>query len=294
MTLPDGRELAWDEHGAPDGAPVFHFHGWPGSRVQGARYSATAARLGVRLISPDRPGYGRSTFQPRRAIRDWPADMAQLADALGLARFGVLGVSGGGPFALACAALLRERLNGVAVVSGVAPFTASGAWHGARPRDRLIFTALTRVPLLLRLALRQMAASARRDADGFLRHTWSSLPPVDRAIVSRPELAAISARDIREALRDGGRAAALEAGLLTRDWGFAIEHIRTPVDLWHGELDTIVRPAMGRFLAGAIPRCRARFLPVEGHYLVIPHAEDILAALRDAPSAESIRLGRHA
>ena len=110
-TLPDGRTLAYAEYGDPDGRPLFFFHGFGGTHL-GWGYlesNCDALNAGVRIISPDRPGTGRSTFMPNRQFTDWPADVTALADALGLDRFGVLGVSGGGPYALACAVAI---LNG--------------------------------------------------------------------------------------------------------------------------------------------------------------------------------------
>lgn len=121
VRLPDGRWLGYAEHGDPTGRPVLVFRGAPASRLSYWPDPAIAASLAVRLISPDRPGYGLSTFQPGRAMLDWPGDVTAFAAALGLERFAVLGVSGGAPYALACAYKIPQRLMGVAVVSGMGP-----------------------------------------------------------------------------------------------------------------------------------------------------------------------------
>jgi pimeloyl-ACP methyl ester carboxylesterase len=289
IQLADGRLLGFAVDGDPAGRPVFHFHGWPGSRAQGQRYAAAARIVGVRLISPDRPGYGLSAAQPGRSLIDWAVDMAELADRLEIARFAVLGVSGGGPYALACAVApqLMERLTRVAVVSSLAPLNAPGVAASLDRRERVTLAAVAHAPWLLSPALRLVAWDTRRDALGALRRAWRTLPPVDRAIVCRPDYERIAVADIRAALRDGGRAAAQEARLLLRPWGFASRDIRLRIDVWHGAEDAVVPPALGRSLASALPNCHARFLPGEGHYLAIPRADEILSLLAasDAGSA---------
>jgi pimeloyl-ACP methyl ester carboxylesterase len=279
--LADGRVLGYAVDGDPAGRPVFHFHGWPGSRAQGRRYDAAARAAGVCLISPNRPGYGLSTAQPGRSLRAWAEDVAALADYLEIARFAVLGISGGGPYALACAAAaqLADRLTGVGVVSSLAPLDSPTVAACLRRRERALLAGLRRVPSLLSLTLRLAAWDARRDALGALQRGWRRLPPVDRAIVCRSDYEHVAVADMRAAMRDGGRAAAQEAQLLLRPWGFALADVRLPIDLWHGEADTVVPPAMGRSLAETLPECRARFVAGAGHYLAIPRATEILREL---------------
>src|SRR5436190_10650714 len=128
IKLRDGRVLAYAEYGSPGGLPIIHCHGTPSSRVEGDLIfdAAIAAELGVRIIVPDRPGMGRSDFQPGRRIVDWPNDVLELAAALGLDRFAVLGESGGSPYAAACAALIPARVRALGLLGGVAPFDAPG------------------------------------------------------------------------------------------------------------------------------------------------------------------------
>ena len=120
VRLDDGRELAFREFGDPTGTPVFAFHGTPGSQRMFAPLDESARRLGVRLIAPDRPGYGNSDYVSDRRLLDWPRDVVALADFLGIAKFGVFGVSGGGPHAAVCAHRLAPRLLGAAIVCGIA------------------------------------------------------------------------------------------------------------------------------------------------------------------------------
>jgi pimeloyl-ACP methyl ester carboxylesterase len=277
--LPDGRRLGYAEHGDPVGMPLIYVHGWPGSRFQGLRLDVAARARGVRVIAPERPGYGLSEAQPGRGLLDWPRDVVALADALGIGRFAVCGASGGGPFALACAVAIPERLTGVAIANGLAPFDAPGVLVGYRRSRRLAAQALVLVPGALRLCLSIVAWRARRDPRAFLAGAARRLPPVDRAIVSQPVPRAIAVQDILAALHDGGRAAAREARLLSRAWSFRVEDIGMPIQLWYGGADTLVAPAMGHYLASAIRRSEPHYLPDEGHYLMIPRAGEILGAL---------------
>jgi pimeloyl-ACP methyl ester carboxylesterase len=164
LRLPSGRMLAYDECGTPDGTPIFYFHGSPSSRLEWGLFGGEmlANRLNIRLIVPDRPGLGHSEFQPGRQIGDWPADVIALADQLALARFAVLGYSGGGPYAAACALLkIPGRLTRVGIVSGTAPFDEPGLSAGIDPVSlRFMHLAHTK-PRLSRLTLRLMGLMAR-------------------------------------------------------------------------------------------------------------------------------------
>ena len=281
LTLADGRALGWAEFGDPAGFPVFSFHGWPGSRFQGERFDDAGWITGVRIIAPDRPGFGLSTFQPARGITDWPADVAALADSLGVDRFAIIGASGGGPYALACAAMLPDRLTGVAVASSLGP-PESGADERATLRRRALRATLRHTRVLPELGVRLVSRRVLEDPENMLDRATTRLPPCDRAIVSKPEIRAISVRDVSAALADGGRAAAWDLRLLSRPWGFWPEEIAVDVHLWFGGMDRIVEPMTGHFLARTIPSATAHFQPNEGHFLVIPHAIEILATLSAA------------
>ncbi len=163
ITLSDGRMLSYDEYGPADGAPLFYFHGTPSSRLEWRLFGGEplATRLRLRVIAMDRPGMGLSTFQRGRRPSDWPADVAALADALGIERFAVLGFSGGGPYAAACAVALPTRLTSVAIVSGAAPFLAPGCAEGVNPTSRQFFDLCRTKPLRGRLLLRMMGLMAR-------------------------------------------------------------------------------------------------------------------------------------
>jgi len=278
LRLRDGRILGYALYGDAAGRPAFLFHGMPGSRLAAAWAHAVAADRGVRIICPDRPGYGLSEFKPKRAILDWPDDVAELADALGIEGFAVVGISGGGPYAAACALRLPQRLTGVAIVSGVGPSEAPGATEGMSRINRVLLTIPRRVPSAARLLLRLMAQRRRRSPRRFLDGMIRRMPEPDRALLSHPKFREVFERDLGEAFRSGSRGAAWEALLYARPWGFRLQDIRIEVHLWQGEKDVNVPPAMGRYQAQVIPNCKAAFYPEEGHLLGITHLAEIIDA----------------
>jgi pimeloyl-ACP methyl ester carboxylesterase len=288
LRLADGRRLAFAEWGDPAGLPLIAFHGTPGSRLMFQIADAPARRQGVRLITPDRPGFGLSDLLPGRRIGDWAKDVAALADALGLERIAVAGISGGGPYALACAARLPpERLLRVGVVSGLGPVGGRRRIAGLSRRVRFLFTLGRRAPW----AVRRLAAWAQRRLERAPEATFARIvalsPPQDQAIMTRPEVKAVLLAGIRDAFCGGAEGVAQELVLFASAWDFALEPITAEVLLWHGEDDHLVPPAMGRHLAATIPECRATFLPGAGHYFVFDQIETLLGALVASPAEPS-------
>jgi pimeloyl-ACP methyl ester carboxylesterase len=282
LSLRDGRRLGCAEYADPGGTPGFYFHGHPGSRLE-PRFAAEAASgAGLRIIALDRPGYGLSDFQPGRRILDWPGDVAEVADALGLERFGVLGSSGGGPYALACAHALPKRVTRAGLISGVGPYDAPGATDGMRWQNRVGFQLGARFPPLARLVMWSMERQLRRRPDRTLDALAEAMSPRDAEIARRPEVRELLAADVAEAFRRGSRGAALDVVLLGRPWGFRLEEIETVVHLWQGEDDVLVPPAMGRHMAAALPDCRPTWLPGEGHLLFVDHMAEIVRVFSEA------------
>jgi pimeloyl-ACP methyl ester carboxylesterase len=235
----------------------------------------------VRVIVPDRPGHGRSDFQPGRRILDWPDDVAELATALGLETFAVLGSSGGGPYAAACAARLPHRLRAVGLLGALAPADTPGGLAAMSGPLRLMFRLARVAPPVLRamlaLNLRAMRSGGGQRAG---ERMAASFPEPDRTLLRRPEVRDGFTACFAEACRGGTRGAAHDMGLLARPWGFDLAAIAVPVLLWHGERDRNVPVAHGRYLARAIPTCRATFYPDEAHLsLPLSHHREILAAL---------------
>jgi pimeloyl-ACP methyl ester carboxylesterase len=287
LRLEDGRELAYSEVGDPKGAPVIGFHGTPGSHRQAGLCDADARAAGVRVIAPDRPGYGHSTFDPQRRLVDWPRDVAQLADHLGLARFGVFGVSGGGPHAAACAHGLRPRLLGVAIVSGVAPPDVPDAHENMLRMNRVSFALARQSPLLVWPMMATLLFAMRTFPDRALDGMLKSLPEPDRRILARREVADMFLEEARRGGPTAARAAAQDFALFARPWRFRLEDISAPVHVFHGDLDANVPLPHGRAQADRIPNAKLHLFPGEGHMVYFDHAREILAAAAGRAGEES-------
>ena len=284
VTLPNGRRLGYAEWGPRGGPPVVYFHGVPSSRLDAHMFDGPAAaeRTGVRLLAIDRPGCGRSDFQPGRKITDWPADVAAFADRIGLTEFAVLGWSGGGAYALACAHALPERVTAATVVSGMGPHDVPGLTDGANPQSLKFFALNRDHPWVGRLQDRLMAWGAGRSPDTFVARTTAAMPTVDRVPMGRPEVATAYVDAVRECFRHGPRGAQVDTALMASAWQFDPTRISIPVHIWHGERDVDAPVAMGRWMAKIVPTSRARFFPDEGHIsLIVNHADDILRSLTD-------------
>jgi pimeloyl-ACP methyl ester carboxylesterase len=281
LTLSDGRVLGYAEYGTPDGAPVLYFHGFPGSRLEAVLTHGPAAALGARIIAVDRPGYGLSDPKPDREIGSWSHDVDQLANRLGLQRFAVLGVSGGGPYAMACAARLAGRLTHVGLICSLGPLDRPGAMLGMPWHAQVAVSMARHAPALMAwtwsaIATRLMASDPEQVIAGLSLMT----PAPDQSVLRVPSVRRSLANSFREALRNGPHGPAEDLKLYCRPWDIRPEAVLVEVDLWHGELDETVPASHGRYLAQAIPRCRPRFLKGEGHYsLPIRHMELILRAV---------------
>lgn len=281
VELPDGRELAWLETGDPHGRAVFAFHGTPGSRLQVAVNEAEVAAAGVRLIAPDRPGYGHSTFVRRRQLTDWPHDVRYLADHLGIHHFAVAGISGGGPHAAVCARFLPEQVTAAAIISGVGPLAEPGTEDGMMPVNRLLTRLSRRAAPLSRPLFGAMTAAGRRWPERVIDGMGKQLPAADAEVLARPDARRAFLDDFTHTSRTAGRAAAQDFKLFTRDWGFRLEEIRVPVHVWQGDADRNVPFAHGRRQADAIPGAVFHPCPGEGHLLAVPRFAEILSALID-------------
>ncbi|GAA1371703.1 alpha/beta fold hydrolase [Streptomyces beijiangensis] len=252
----DGRKLAVEHHGNLRGRPVFLLHGTPGSRLGPAPRSAVLYRLGVHLITFDRPGYGDSDRLPGRPVAHAAADVETIADALDLAEFAVVGRSGGAPHALACAALLPRRAVRAASLVGLAPRDARGLdWFdgmtAANVREYVNAAAGHRQ---LTAALEFRSVGIRSDPAGSVADMHRDLSDSDRGIVSDTGIRAMLVRNFAEALRSSADGWVDDVMAFANDWEFRPQDISAPVLLWHGEDDVFAPVAHTRWLAERIPR----------------------------------------
>lgn len=282
FTLPDGRVLGYAEFGDPKGVPVFAFHGTPGSRLMQVVSDEPARALGVRVIAPDRPGFGLSDYQPGRRLVDWPDDIRALADGLGLERFALSGISGGGPYAAVCAWKLAGRLTAAAIVSGVGPVRGPDATPALGRKTRILLGGWAKMPPLARFMAAIARTGWRRDPEAIFARIVAFAAKVDKPILTRPEVKGALVPGLREGFRRTGRGIARELVIFGQPWGFPLEEARTRVHLWHGEADWLVPPAMGRRVASRLPNVDAHFIPGAGHYWVFDNVPMLLRTLRDA------------
>lgn len=287
LTLRDGRRLEFDQIGDPDGFPIVYLHGGNGSRIEARWFEADAARAGFRVVAPDRPGFGMSDPDPKRSLKDWASDIAQLADHLELEHLCIIGLSGGGPHALAVAHELPNRVAACAVVSSLAPPRADVSAKGMFPVVRMLRWSARYLPLLNRLLLRQMQsfyANPERMRSQMVRR----LPAADRDLLSRrPEIVDIFSQDAKESHRQGLAADAQEWKLYVHDWGFDPADIVVPVALWYGRSDVMVPLAMGEHLAQTIPGSRLHDVDDGAHFSTINnHISVICEDLRSTATAK--------
>jgi len=279
LLLPSSRTLSFSEYGDPHGIPVFLFHGMPGSRIFRPSDEITA-KLSVRLITVDRPGYGGSTFQPNRHFLDWPDDVIALADHLGFDKFAVCGHSGGAPYVLACAYRIPERLTAAGIISGVGPVDDPHALDGMMPTNRMGFLVGRYFPWPIWSALIwTFYHRARQHPEELIKPDEKNPSSHDNLVLENPAVLENCRSSVREALRPGLRGHAWEGHLQVRPWGFRLEEIKMPVHVWHGEADVDASIGMARAVAARIPNCRTTFYPNEGHIFIFPRWEEILTTL---------------
>jgi pimeloyl-ACP methyl ester carboxylesterase len=232
---------------------------------------------GLRLIAPDRPGYGGSDPKPERTVLDWADDVAQLADALGIRQFAVVGVSGGGPGALACARKMPERLTFVGAVACPAPTDAPSVFVGMSGTNRFFMKLAWRMPWLSNLNTRFIGAVVRRNPARYLKTMQYKLHAVDKVVLARPEIQEMLTTDFAEALRHGSQGMVDDLGANHgRPWGFSLSEIQTNIHIWQCELDSSIPLAMGRYLDRTVPNSELRFIPNAGHLWILEHLNDVL------------------
>ena len=278
IDTPDGRVLQVLERGAPAGVPVLVHNGTPNSRLMYDRDVARAERQGIRLISYDRPGYGASTRQPGRTIADCAQDVRTIAGALGIERLGMWGISGGGPHAIACAALLPDLVPAVGVLASVAPWGAEGLDYfegmGEMNADDIRLLLEDRDAARAKVEQDRVDTMALTSAD-LLGYMSSLLSPLDAAVLTG-EFADYLVESGRAGLEPGADGWWDEDLAFISPWGFDLSSIQTPVLLGHGRQDRFVPFGHGEWLAAHIPGVDARLTDDDGHLTLTAHHLDEL------------------
>jgi pimeloyl-ACP methyl ester carboxylesterase len=279
MSFSDGRSLAYTDLGASSSPLVMYFHGAPTSRLDLVPFEDALAAVDVRVVSADRPGYGGSSPQTGRGLEDWPADVAALADHLGVQRFAVMGWSSGGPYAVACAALVPGRVASAGVVCGVTDFGWPGAWDGYLEDESELMRIGEEAT-----AVAWCKAHYGHDGSRFMEAGLGELAPADQVVLADAALATALMTTMGEAFRQGVRGYAQDIVVQGRAWSFDAGAILAPVWVLHGEADTVVPVAHPRHTAEIIPGARLLTRPDQGHISTlteIPHlAAELVARLR--------------
>ena len=264
-TLPNGRQVSFLELGDPGGRPVLYCHGFPACAAEAGFARHAAVRAGVRLIAPDRPGYGYSAPLASERVADWPADAGDLLDALGVGAFAVLGMSGGAPYAVACAARFPRRVRGVATIGGLGPLDVLGA-AGLSGLGRVSAALAVRSPRVQSALFTSLASLARARPESVFALFSAGNAAVDRRLLRRPELRRIWIEALRGCVRQGPAPATEEMRRYVRPWGVDWDAVEPRADLWHGRSDRVVAPGHSRYMAARLPRARLHLLPGEGHF----------------------------
>lgn len=282
VQLDGARTLCVERFGRVEGKPVLYFHGLPGSRLDVLQADALFRDAGLAVLAVDRPGFGGSSFVRRRALLDWPGDVAALADRLGLERFAVVGYSSGGKYAITCAASLPERVTLAEVVAGTGPPEIPGFRAGLGGIDRISLTLATRArPLALALwgVVRRMALGR---PDRFVAQFEKEVSGPDRAELADPAMREALLRSVREGLRPGAAGVVEDYAVEARAWSFALGEIQVPVRIWHGDSDHVVPLEHSRYLAARIPTASLTVMERAGHLLL---GEQLEPVVREVASA---------
>ncbi len=283
IAVGDDRQLGFAEFGAPQGRAVFWLHGTPGAR----RQIPTEARVyaqenNIRLIGVDRPGIGSSTPYQYDTVIAFADDLRTMADTLGIDKMAVVGLSGGGPYALGCGAAMPERVVTLGVLGGVAPTRGSDAIGGGiAALSPYVAPLLERVGLPIRLAAVSLIWMIRPIAEPALYLYARVSPEGDRRLLVRPEFKAMFLDDLLNGSRKQLAAPFADIVVFSRDWGFRLDQVKVPVHWWHGDRDHIVPFAHGQHVVGRLPDAQLYPLPGESHLAGLGQAEEILRAINE-------------
>jgi pimeloyl-ACP methyl ester carboxylesterase len=281
VAVGDDRQLGFAEFGDPQGRAMFWLHGTPGARRQiPIEARAYAERKHIRLIGVDRPGIGSSTPYQYPNVLAFADDLRTIADVLGIHQMAVVGLSGGGPYTLACAAAMPDRVVVAGVLGGVAPTVgAEGIGGGLMGFGSRVAPALPVIGLPLRLAAVSLVHLIRPIAPVAL-HAYARISPEgDRRLLERPEFGAMFLDDLLNGSRKQLSAPFADVAVFAKDWGFRLDEVKVPVRWWHGDKDHIVPFAHGEHVVSRLPDAELFTLPGESHLGGLGVAEEILGSM---------------
>ena len=286
LILANGATVALSEYGDRGGAPVFFCHGWPSSRTMAELADDAARDLGLRIISPDRPGIRDSQFQSDRRLLDWPPFLNEIADRLGIGRFRILAISGGAPYAYASGWMTPERVEKITVVSGAPPLDGLDDLNGLLPVHRRMLLLREKNPRFLRFLFHVARPFVAMRMPIRLRPLLLKfLQPCDANVLRESRKFDICFDSARHAWHSSALGVMTDAEIYATPWGFPLEGVRVPVALWHGTKDRTFAPRLAENVAARLPTCAFHLVEDAGHYsLPIRHINEILTDLAGGSS----------
>ena len=277
----DGSRISYCEFGVPNGLPILYCHGFPASCIEAELTDDAAKKIGVRIIAPDRPGYGDTDFLPINDYFDWVNDVQLLIEKLHLQRFVVLGVSGGAPYAFAITQKFPSQIISTGIVCGVGSLNTIDSSEGMGWFARQSLNLARNRPAIARILYAQFIGRAMKYfPDLAIRILTENSPEVDHNVLGQTRVKQIILNSVGRAFVQGGRAAAQDLLLLAKPWSISLKKINKPVFLWHGELDTTVPSHFTKYHAALLPDCKAKFYAEEGHFsLPVKYMAEIIETL---------------
>jgi pimeloyl-ACP methyl ester carboxylesterase len=278
IAVGDDRQIGFAEFGDPQGRAVFWLHGTPGARRQIPMEARVyAEQRQIRLIGLDRPGIGSSTPYQYDTVFAFADDLRAIADTLGIDKFEVIGLSGGGPYTLACAAAMPDRVVAAGVLGGIAPSRGADAiGGGVMAFGSKVAPVLEVAGYPIRLAAVSLVRLARPVASPALDLYGRLSPEADRHMLARPEFKAMFLDDLLNGSRKQLAAPFADVVVFARDWGFRLDEVKVPVRWWHGDRDHIVPFEHGQHVVSRLPDAQLYHLPGESHLAGLGRAEEIL------------------
>lgn len=289
VELADGRRFGLATYGASTGHPVLALHGAPASRIMFDVTDTAAKKLGLRILCPERPGYGITKMDDAPSLASRASDLEHIANCLGLGRFSILGVSGGGPYAVALAERIGDRVLGMALVSPLGPLVefrenrldgnVDKELGRLSLRQKLFFLELPKHPHMLEIQASMSAHAFRAAPQSFASLFSRFLTEADTRVLAQDDVRESLIAMTLEAIRPGVAGGVADLTIYSKPWNIDYQRVDQPTIIWQGTSDGIVPPPATLWLASRLPNCRLETLKGAGHFWVYDHVDEILEAL---------------